>query len=65
MLLKLSRLNLGCAIKCLSVRSFYGNCSLPEFNKAFLLGLIAFPKILADLFLCPKRHFYLSENKRR
>ena len=24
----------------------------------------AFPKILADLFLYPKRHFYLSENNR-
>ena len=34
--LKLCRLILGCAIKFLSVRFFQGNCSLPEFIRAFL-----------------------------
>ena len=36
-LLKLCRLipSLGCTIKFLSVRSFLGNCSLPEFIRAF------------------------------
>ena len=35
-LLKLCRLILGCAMKFLSVRFFKGNCSLPEFIRAFL-----------------------------
>ena len=35
-LLKLCRLILGCAIKFVSVRLFEGNCSLPEFIRAFL-----------------------------
>ena len=69
-LLKLCRVILGCAIKFLSVRFFLGNCSLPEFIRAIFvhfpktLGLISFPKIVADLFLCQKRHFCLSEHER-
>ena len=36
-LLKLCRLIIGCAIKFLSLWSFQGNCSLPEFIKVFIL----------------------------
>ena len=60
MLLKLCRLILGCAIKVSR-----GTVAFPDFFFFYgyfvhflnTLGLINFPKILADLFLCPKRHF--------
>ena len=68
-LLKLCRLILGCAIKFWSVRFSRGTVVFPNLLGFFVhfpktLGLISFPKILADLFLCQKRHFCLSENKR-
>ena len=44
-----------------SFRNYWGilSLSIPK-----TLGLISFPKILADLFPYPKRHFYQSENTR-
>ena len=63
--LKLCRFILGCAIIFLSVLSFKGNLSLFEITRAsfvhFLktIGLISFPKILADLFSVPETTFLL------
>ena len=70
MLLKLCKLILGCAINIYLFGHSRGTLVFPNLLGLFCpfpetLGLIAFPKILADPFLCPKRHFYLSENKRQ
>ena len=64
LLIKLCGLILGCA-KSLSIQLFYGNLSILEFVRAFcvdfpktlILGLIALPKMIADLFSVPETTF--------
>ena len=66
--LKLWMFILGHAIIFLTVRSFKGNLSLFEITRSSFvpfpktLGLISFPKILADLFSVPETTF-LSTRK--
>ena len=57
-LLKLCRSMFGCVKKILSDRLFLGNLNvLVHFPKTLHVGLIAYPQMIADLFLVPKTTF--------